>query len=105
MRFDRCCTANKWTDATKAAKLLVLLEGEAIAIWLELSEEQQSDYNIARKEITTIMIPTEFVSLDHFHKRKVLAGEPLSVFVHEIKKLLDQAMPTLEKNADFFISF
>ena len=65
--FDICCTANKWMDATKVAKFPTLMEGEAIAIWLELSEEQQHDYNVARKEITTTMIPTEFVCLDQFH--------------------------------------
>ena len=41
----------------------------------------------------------EFVSLGEFHRRKLRPGEALSVFVHDAKKLLDQAMPKLEKNA------
>ena len=39
-RFEICCKANGWTNATSALKLPTLLEGEALAIWLELSEEQ-----------------------------------------------------------------
>jgi len=41
VHFDIC---NGWDDETKALKLPTLLEGEALASWLELSEEQQSDF-------------------------------------------------------------
>ena len=44
-----------------------MLEGEALAIWLDLSKEQQGDYAAVKKEICTAMMPTEFVSLDGFH--------------------------------------
>lgn len=40
-KFDICCKANKWNEETSAAKLPTLLEGEALAIWLDLSEEEQ----------------------------------------------------------------
>ena len=40
-----------------------------------------------------------FVSLEAFHSRKLRPGEALSVFVHELKKLLDQAMPGLDATA------
>ena len=42
-RFEICCTANEWNAATKALKLPTLLEGEALAIWLELSDDDQKD--------------------------------------------------------------
>ena len=42
-RFEICCSANQWNDEVKAWKLATLLEGETLAIWLELSEEQQAD--------------------------------------------------------------
>ena len=29
-----------------------MLEGEALAVWMELSEEQQSDYKQAKEKIT-----------------------------------------------------
>ena len=45
------------------------------------------------------MTPMGFVSLDIFHGHKLRPGETLSVFVHELKKLLDQAMPSLDVDA------
>ena len=45
------------------------------------------------------MAPQSFVSLDGFHKRRLHPGEPISVYVHELKKLLDHAMPTLDTEA------
>ena len=37
VRFDIYSDANKWDDDTKAVKLPTLLEGEALAAWLEIS--------------------------------------------------------------------
>ena len=39
-RFEICCKANNWNNATMALKLPMLLEGEALTVWLELSEEE-----------------------------------------------------------------
>ena len=39
-----------------------------------------------------------FVSMDDFHHRRLLPGESLSVFSHELKRLIDQAMPTADAN-------
>ena len=98
-RFEICCSANEWNNTTKAAKLPTLLEGEALAIWLELNEDTQKDYKEAKKKIIEKMAPQAFVSLDDFHKRRLHPGEPISVYVHELKKLLDQAMPGLDTGA------
>ena len=35
------------------------------------------------------------MSLEEFHTRKILPRESLSVFVHQLKRLLHQAMPTV----------
>ena len=64
-------------------KMPTLLEGEALAIWLELSEEEQDDYASAKEALVKAMMPMEFVSLDDFHRRKLRRGEALSVFVHQ----------------------
>lgn len=98
-RYEICCKANGWNDATKALKLPTLLEGEALAVWLELSEEQQQSYATAKKELSIALMPMEFVSLDNFHRRMMRPGEALSVFVHDLKKLLEQAMPELDAPA------
>ena len=65
-----------------------------LAIWLELRQE---DYGVAKAEIEKAMRPMGFVSLDEFHCRKLRPGEPISVFVHKLKKLIDQAIPNMEK--------
>ena len=40
LKYEICCVSNNWVDEVKAKKLPTLLEGEPLAIWLELSEEQ-----------------------------------------------------------------
>ena len=96
-RFEICSKANGWENEIMGRKLPTLLEGEAFANWLGLSEEEQADYKTAKEKITNKMKPTEFVSLDDYHRRKLGPGEPISVFVYELKKLLDQAMPNLDE--------
>jgi len=39
-QFEICCTSNSWSDEVKAIKLPMLLEGEALAVWLELRQER-----------------------------------------------------------------
>ena len=95
-RFDICSTANDWDDTMKAKKLPTLLEGEALAIWLELSQDEQKDYGEAKKRIVSRMAPMKFISMDDFHARRMRPGESLSIFVHDLKRLLSQAMPETE---------
>ena len=45
------------------------------------------------------LAPLGFVSLDDFHQRKIRMGESLSMYVHDSKKLLNQAMPSLNATA------
>ena len=35
----------------------------------------------------------EFVSMDDFHHRRLLPSESLTVFAHDLKRLIDQPMP------------
>ena len=50
-RCEICAKANGWKAAAKATRLPTLSEGEALAIWLELSGEQQEDYGVPKGEI------------------------------------------------------
>ena len=49
-RFEICSKANEWNNATMALKLPTLLEGEALAVWMELTEDEQKDYKVAKKK-------------------------------------------------------
>ena len=84
-RFEICCSANQWNDEAKARKLPTLLEGEALAIWLELSKEQKADYEVAKEQLIKKMAPTEFVSLEEFHSRKMQPGEAIALYLHDLK--------------------
>ena len=74
-RFNICTKANGWNDATKAVKLPTLLEGEALAVWLDLTEEQQTNYSATVGELKKKLAPSGFSSLEAFHTRKLQPGE------------------------------
>ena len=80
-------------DEVKAKKLPTLLEGEPLAIWLELSEEQRGSYETAKAKIIKAMAPVRFFSLDDFRTCKPCPNEALPVFYHELRQLVKQAMP------------
>eukprot|EP00731_Ephydatia_muelleri_P013328 Em0007g638a len=96
--FDICSDAKKWDDDTKAVKLPTLLEGEALAAWLEISTEAKETYAKTKKELLTALSSTSFNILEKF-QRKMFPGEALPVFLHDIKQLLEQAMPGLDAEA------
>ena len=95
-RYYICCKTNGWDDDARAAKLPTLLEGETLAVWSELSEQDQSTYSTAQQWIKKAMAHIEFVSLSGFNQRKQQPGEALSIYVHKLEQLLDQAMPNLD---------
>ena len=74
-RFDICSRANGWNDAAKALKLPILLEGESLAIWLEISEDIQGSYENTQAEIKSKMMPmglcpsTSFTTASYFPVR------------------------------------
>ena len=68
-------------------------------MWLELSEEDKEDYSKAKKAIKSKLIPTVFSTLDKFNQRSMLPGETLPLFLHDLKRLLDQGMPDLPQEA------
>ena len=41
----------------------------------------------------------EFEALDNFHNHRLRPEEALSIFVHDMKMLLEQAMPRLDNTA------
>ena len=95
-KFEICSEANGW-DAAK--KLPTLLEGEALAAWTELSDEEKSNYGVTKGKLIKKMAPLEFVSLEEFQKRSIFPGESVGMYSYELKQLLQQAMPELTAEA------
>lgn len=98
-RYEICCKANSWNDQAKAQKLPTLLEGEALAVWLDMSETDQADYATVKENLLEKLKPAEFVSLDEFHRRKLRPDETPTLYLHELKKTLQQAIPDLDDAA------
>ena len=71
IHFEIGRKANGWNKETMAVKLPTLLEGEALAVWLELNDDEQKDYDQAKEKLVLMMTPAEFVSLDEFHLCKI----------------------------------
>ena len=98
-KFEICSDANGWDATKKAKKLLTLLEGEALAAWMELTDEEKKDYSVAKDKLIKKMAPLEFVSLEEFQKRSIFLGESVGMYLYELKRLLQQAMPELTADA------
>ena len=96
IRFEICSKANGWDDDVKAVKLPTLLEGEALAVWLDLTEEQQKVYSVTVDKLKRSLAPSEFSSLESFHTRKLHPGEALSLFLQDLKQKLQHAMPGID---------
>ena len=75
--FEICSKASKWDNASQALKLPTFLEGEALAVWLELTEEEQADYSTVKEKLTSKLRPAQFVSLDEFIDAKRHLTKPL----------------------------
>ena len=95
-RFELCSAVNGRKEETKAVKLPTLLEGEALAVWLDLNEDEKTTYDVVKKHPIETLMPMGFTVLDRFQTRRLQPGEALSVFSHDLKKLLEQAMPEID---------
>ena len=82
-KFEICSKANSWDTAKKAKKLPTLLEGEALAAWMELTNEEKNYYGVTKGKLIKKMVPLEFVSLKEFQKQSIIPGESVSMYLYE----------------------
>ena len=98
-KFEIFSEVNEWDAAKKVKKLPTLLEGEALAVWMELSGKEKSDYGVTKGKLIKKMVPLEFVWLEEFQKQSIFPGESVGMYLYELKRLLQQAMPELTVEA------
>ena len=96
IRFEIYSKVNGWDNAVKAVKLPTLLEGEALVVCLDLTEDGQKDYSVTVDKLKTKLAPTGFSSLEVFHTRKLQPGKALFLFVQDLKQMLKYAMPEID---------
>ena len=89
---------DRWKNDAMVVKLPTLLEGEALAVFTEIGEDERKDYQKVRDAVKRVFHPTEaqFSVLKQFEKRQLLPGESPRMFLHSLKRFLNAAMPELE---------
>ena len=85
--FEICSRENKWNSASQALKPPTFLEGKILAMWIELTENEQSDYSTVKEKLVSKLKPAQFVSLDEFQKPKQLPNEFPALYLYELNKL------------------
>ena len=80
-RYEACCTANGWNQATRLARLPTLLRGRAWAVLTEEQTDTDEDRVCAREQLA---------------QRKLRGDrESVDVLARELERLLDKASPGL----------
>ena len=101
VKFDICANSNGWDNDKKASKIPTFLEGEVLVAYLEMADEDKTDYSTLvralRAEFRTK--ETRFQVMREFERRRLLPGEPPHVFLYNLKRLLEIAMPELTGEA------
>ena len=63
---------------------------------MEMIPEDQANYDTVREVLIKKMNPEMFISLDEFHQHRLHPGESATLYAHELKNILEQAMPGVE---------
>ena len=101
LRYDICASANSRNDEAKALRIPTLLEKEALAIFLDIPEDDREVYENVKQALVRVFQPPEarFIALHEFETRKILPGESLQEFLYSIKQLLRKAVPGMEEDS------
>lgn len=90
IRFNICSKSNGWDDSKLHFKIATFLEGEALAVYLELSDADQQRFASITDALEKNFHP-ETEKLDiiaAFNSREMLPDETPRVFLHHLKNLL-----------------
>lgn len=89
-RFKICALSNGWDDSILHKKIAPFLEGEALAVYLELSDAQRENFSEITSALEKNFHPDsqQFDMLSAFNSRVMLPDETPRVFLHHLKNLL-----------------
>ena len=88
-RFNICAKVNGWDDSKKNAKVAPFLDGDALAVYLELDRSKDKFADVVAALVRNFHSPSEeFNIITAFNERKMLPNESPRLFLHELKKLL-----------------
>ena len=88
-----------------ARKLPTLLEKEALVCWLDIPAETKKIFKDVKRLLVEKLRPSGFVAFAEFQARKLHPGETALLYVHELKRLLEDAMPYLDADSQDRILF
>ena len=85
-----------------ARKLPTLLEKEALVCWLDIPAETKKIFKDVKRLLVEKLRPSGFVAFAEFQARP---GETALLYVHELKRLLEDAIPNLDADSQDRILF
>ena len=93
--------ANGWTVEQKSLKLATRLQGEALIAYKDIPMDDRKNYEIVKAALQRALIPEEgkFIAMDTFHKRSLFPSESVQIYVYELKKLINRALPDIATEA------
>ena len=93
--------ANGWTVGQKSLKLATRLQGEALTAYKDIPMDDRKNYDIVKAALQGALIPEEgkFIAMDAFHTRSLFPSESVQIYVYELKKLINRALPDIETEA------
>jgi len=96
-QFDRCASANKWTDEDKALKLPAFLWGVAAMHFHALSDAEKDSYVHLIENLKAALCPAVWKKMFYteFTARLLHDKEDPAVYLHSLRELLEKADPTL----------
>ena len=97
--------ANEWDEDATARKLPTLLEKEALVCWLDIPAETKKIFKDVKRLLIEKLRPSGFVAFAEFQARKLRPGETALLYVHDLKRLLEDAMPNLDADSQDRILF
>ena len=103
--FEICSAANEWDEDAMARKLPTLLEKEVLVCWLDIPAETKKIFKDVKQLLVEKLRPSGFVAFAEFQARKLRPGETALLYVHELKRLLEDAMPNLDADSQDRILF